>query len=106
MNLIDYIQRHIQWSQSTFGKSVSTTRLTTHIRKELLEIEAAPTDLEEWIDVIILGLDGAWRAGYNAASIAQMLEAKQAKNKARVFIIPRDPDQPAEHDRSREEGVL
>jgi len=106
MNLIDYITRHIHWSRATFGRSVSTTRLTNHIRKELLEIEAAPHDLEEWVDVIILALDGAWRAGYNAPDIASMLEAKQAKNKSRVFIIPRDPDQPAEHDRSREEGLL
>lgn len=105
MNLIDYIQKHIGWSQSTFGKSISTHRLTNHIRKELLEIEAAPHDLEEWCDVIILGIDGAWRSGYTAPAIAAMLEAKQAKNQARVFLVPDDPTQPAEHDRTREEPV-
>lgn len=106
MNLIDYLERHIKWSKATFGMGRFTERLTNHIKKELREVEAAPTDLEEWIDVIILGIDGAWRAGYTAASIAQMLEAKQAKNKSRVFLIPDDHTQPAEHDRSRDEGDL
>lgn len=100
MNLIDYIQRHIKWSRATFGKGKFTQRLTNHIRKELREIEAAPTDLEEWIDVLILGLDGAWRAGHSAEEITLMLEAKLKKNKSRVFLLPDDPNEPAEHDRS------
>lgn len=33
-----------------------------HIRKELAEIEAKPGDLSEWIDVVLLALDGAMRA--------------------------------------------
>lgn len=102
MNLIDYIRRHIKWSRATFGRGKFTIRLVRHIRKELLEIEAAPTDLEEWIDVLILGLDGAWRAGYTAEEIAAMLEAKLKKNQSRVFLLPDDPNEPAEHDRSRD----
>lgn len=100
MNLLTYIRDHIRWSKKTFGEGTFSTRLVNHIRKECDEITAKPTDLEEWIDVIILGIDGAWRAGYNAADIAEMLRAKLKKNQARTFVIPSDPDQPAEHDRS------
>lgn len=104
MNLIRYIQAHVQWSTKTFGHGAHSTRLINHIRKELDEVAADPSDLEEWIDVIILALDGAWRAGYNAADIAKMLMAKLKKNQTRTFIISEDPDQPAEHDRGQEEG--
>jgi len=104
MNLRTYIREHIRWSQKTFGEGAFSTRPVNHIRKELDELFAKPTDLEEWIDVIILALDGAWRAGYNAADIVKMLMAKLKKNQSRTFIIPKNPDQPAEHDRSQEEG--
>lgn len=101
MDLVDYIRRQKRWSQSTFGRTFRPLGLTAHIRKELLEIEAAPRDLEEWIDVIILAIDGAWRAGYTPEDIAAMLEHKQQKNQRRVFVIPEDPNQPIEHDRTR-----
>lgn len=58
-----HIQRQRAFSQKTFGPGQRVKGLCSHIRKELREIEKAPTDLEEWIDVIILALDGAWRAG-------------------------------------------
>jgi len=80
MNLIDYIQRQEEWSARTFGNTPRTKGITAHIRKELAEIEAAPQDVEEWVDVMILALDGAWRAGYSAREIVAALEAKQAKN--------------------------
>jgi hypothetical protein len=102
VNFITYIQDHIEWSFRVFGGSVSTERLTNHIRKELDEIVAAPYDVEEWADVIILALDGAWRAGYSAEEICRALDVKQQKNKARTFIVPTDPNQPAEHDRTKE----
>jgi hypothetical protein len=40
-----------------------------HIKKELDdEIAHDPLDLGEWIDVIILGLDGAWRTGHGRST--------------------------------------
>lgn len=102
MNLIEYIRDQIRWSLSTFGDGPRDESLCNHIRKELDEIAAAPKDLEEWIDVIILALDGAWRAGYRPEQIAAMLESKQQKNFARTFIVPEDPTQPCEHDRTKE----
>jgi hypothetical protein len=73
-----------------------------HIRKELAEIEAAPDDLSEWVDVIILAFDGAWRAGYLPQQILDAIAAKQARNEARTWPDWRTApaDQAIEHDRS------
>lgn len=75
-----------------------------HIRRELKEIEAAPTDLSEWVDVVILALDGAWRSGATPAQITAAIVAKQAKNEGRTWPDWRtaDPDKAIEHDRSKD----
>ena len=73
------------WSEKTFGPGDRTKGVIDHIRKELAEIEAAPGDLEEWIDVIILAFDGAWRSGASPLQIVEALIAKQAKNEARTW---------------------
>lgn len=102
MNLITYIKRQKSFSEKAFGPHVSTERLITHIGKELDEIRQAPDDIEEWVDVIILALDGAWRAGHSAGAIAQALIDKQAKNMKREWPDWRtaDPDKPIEHIRA------
>lgn len=61
----EYNERQRQWSRKTFGEGKRTIGILAHIRKELAEIEAKPDDLEEWIDVVILALDGS---GGTAAS--------------------------------------
>jgi hypothetical protein len=96
-SLVAYLDRHMAWSLTTFGSGSRTKGLTAHIRKELLEIEAAPYDLEEWIDVVILALDGAWRAGYMPEQIVTALHAKQAKNFKRTYPNPESQDRPSEH---------
>ena len=83
MNLIKHIERQMEFSIETFGPGERSAGIVDHIKKELLEIEANPLDLEEWIDIIILGIDGAWRSGHSASSIATMLEFKQSKNENR-----------------------
>ena len=102
MDLLDYLNRQIPWSERTFGHSVRTVGITKHIEKELAEIRAAPHDLTEWVDVVILALDGAWRAGYTAEEIAAALERKQAVNMARQWphACNCDPNEPSEHIRS------
>lgn len=97
MELIQYIQAHRDWSEKTFGPGVRTKGLTAHIRKELAEIEAVPDDLEEWVDVMILAIEGAWRAGYSPEQICQTLESKQAKNFTRSYPQSVPEDVPIEH---------
>lgn len=89
----------MDWSRRTFGEGRKTLGLIKHIEKELEEIRAEPRDLEEWCDVMILGIDGAWRAGFTAEQIAWALEHKQAKNMAREWPQNVPEDEPIEHKR-------
>jgi hypothetical protein len=86
-NVIDeaHIERQRTFSRNTFGPSRGVDGVIDHIRKELQEIEDEPHDLEEWVDVIILGIDGAWRAGYEPQAIIDAIVAKQLKNELREW---------------------
>lgn len=89
------------WSQKTFGPGRRTGGVLAHIRKELAEIEADPTDVEEWIDVAGLALDGACRAGHAPTEVVDAWRAKIAKNRARSWPDWRtaSEDEAIEHDR-------
>lgn len=106
MDIIDYITRHRAWSETTFGTGARVGGLLTHIQKECEEIRANPTDLEEWIDVIILAIDGAWRSGHSPTEIASMLEFKLGKNQSRAWKVSDDPNIPNEHVRVEEDFHL
>ncbi len=84
-NLHSHLERQRDWSTKTFGPGDRAKGVVDHIRKELLEIERDPRDLTEWIDVVILALDGAWRSGASPEGIIKALVAKQAKNEARKW---------------------
>jgi len=85
LDLIDHLDRQREFSERTFGPGHRTNGVIDHIRKELVEIEHNPLDLDEWIDVVILALDGAWRAGHTSQAIVQALIAKQTKNEGRTW---------------------
>lgn len=97
-----HLTRQREWSARTFGTTPRAAGIVAHIRKELLEIEAAPTDLSEWIDVAILAFDGAWRTGATPTEIIEALVAKQARNEARSWppLSEQSEDKATEHDRS------
>ena len=98
-DLTSYIERHREWSQRTFGDVATPTSVTSHIRKELDEIMGDPSDLMEWVDVMILAIDGAWRfAGATPEEISATLGDKQAINAARKWSTP-VKDMPTEHER-------
>lgn len=98
-----HIERQRDWSAKTFGPGFRRGTID-HIRKELEEIEADPLDLNEWVDVIILALDGAWRAGHAPQQILDAIQQKQAKNEGRTWPDWRTQplDQAIEHDRTGE----
>lgn len=100
-----HLERQIAFSEKTFGPGMRTNGVLDHIRKELAEIEKEPADTNEWIDVVILGLDGAWRSGASAEEIIIRLQAKQEKNEKRSWPDWRlvGQDQAIEHDRSKDE---
>jgi hypothetical protein len=99
-----HLARQAAWSAQTFGPGPRTAGVCDHIRKELVEIEADPTDLAEWVDVVILGLDGAWRCGGTPDQIIAGIVAKQTKTEGRTWPDWRtaDPNKAIEHDRSHD----
>jgi hypothetical protein len=103
-DLVAHLMRQRAFSEKTFGPGARTAGVLDHIRKELREIEANPADIEEWVDVIILAFDGAWRAGWEPHDIVKAIVAKQTKNEARTWPDWRtaDPNKAIEHDRSGE----
>lgn len=103
-DMLAHLQRQREWSERTFGPGPRTQGVVDHIRKELLEVIADPSDFSEWIDVIILALDGAWRAGASPQEIISGIVAKQTKNEGRTWPDWRtaDPNKAIEHDRSGE----
>lgn len=83
-DLVAHLRRQASFSERTFGPGERVAGVCDHIRKELREVEAdaaagVPT-LSEWIDVIILAFDGAWRSGATPEQIVSALIAKQTKN--------------------------
>lgn len=102
-SLREHLERQAAWSRDTFGPGPRTKGVIDHITKELAEIAADPTDLTEWIDVVILALDGAWRAGGTPEEIIATLVAKQAKNEARSWPDHRlaSEDVAIEHERAK-----
>ncbi len=103
-DILAHLQRQREFSEHTFGPGARTAGICDHIRKELKEIEADPGDLTEWIDVVILAFDGAWRAGGSPQQIIDAIVAKQTKNEGRTWpdwrTVP--ADKAIEHDRSQD----
>ena len=97
-DLVTHLQRQKVFSLKTFGPGPRVRGIIDHIKKELLEIETEPDSLE-WIDVAILALDGAWRAGFTPTAIAAAIKAKQIENEKRPWPDWRSftNDQPIEH---------
>lgn len=85
MSIESYYEYQIEWSRNTFGPGERTKGLIDHIRKELLEIEKDPHDLMEYIDVVILAMDGFWRHGGRADQFMGYLHLKQQRNMARTW---------------------
>ena len=104
---VEHIDRQITFSRNTFGPGERRAGVIDHLRKELVEIEEAGADdvLNEWVDVIILAFDGAWRSGATSHQIIAGIKAKQAKNEAREWPDWRtaDPTKAIEHVRGTDD---
>ena len=112
-DLSEHLCRQIAFSRATFGPGQRTADVIDHIRTELVEVEEAGGSPEEWVDVVILALDGLTRsilfAGGGcgetddaAAEAAHMIREKQGINERRSW--PHWRTAPAgtaiEHDRA------
>ncbi len=94
MDLKQHLIRQMAFSHSTFGPGTRTDGVVDHIRKELGEVIEAKGDSAEWVDVVILALDGLTRQlaycngersdPVTVAKIAcDMIAGKQSRNEAR-----------------------
>jgi hypothetical protein len=95
-DLVQHLLRQIAWSHATFGPGVRTEAVIDHIRKELQEVIDSGGESLEWIDVVILALDGLTRqltycdgeradAKLVAETACLMIENLQARNEARTW---------------------
>ena len=100
-DLIEHLQRQHAFSQNTFGPGERTAAVCEHIRKELEEIEAAPHDVVEWADLLMLAFDGAIRAGCTPAQVCAAMSQKLSINERRTWPDWRTADlsKPIEHTR-------
>ncbi len=112
MDLKQHIDRQKAFSLATFGPDERRAGVCDHIRKEI-ENEILPDHVDaeeaasEWVDLVILSLDGFWRALHEAgcdwnqiASVmCGMIADKQATNEQRNWpdwrTVP--DDQAIEH---------
>ena len=96
--LAPFIAGEREWGLQTFGPGRRTADIVAHIKRELdEEIVANPDDAYEWIDVIMLGIAGAWRAGLSPAEICEGLVAKAAINRSRSWPAWQPEDVVTEH---------
>ena len=93
------IEEQQSWSRETFGPGQRLGGVVKHIRKEVDEAEANPTDVTEWVDILILAIDGAWRQGYAPNEIIQAYHDKMRKNQTREWPDWRglSENEPIEH---------
>ncbi len=82
-DIITYYRDQIEWSRATFGPGLRSAGILNHILKEVKEIEADPFDLFEWVDIVILAMDGFWRHGGTPELFMNYLLDKQRINKGR-----------------------
>jgi hypothetical protein len=61
MDLQDHLKRQMAFSKATFGPGNRKEGVIDHIRQELNEV-STDGDPREWVDLVILSLDGLWRS--------------------------------------------
>lgn len=101
MNLKDHLNQQRIWSIKTFGPGYSQQRVLDHMKKEIAEVESASESekLDEWVDLILLAFDGAWRSGAGVSEICDAIQRKQLINESRQWPDWRlaDTDKAIEH---------
>ena len=78
-----FLEAQREFSLRTYGPGLRTEGVLDHIAKESGEIRDDPTDMEEWVDIILLAIDGAQRLGTPVQDIIDAVHAKAARNRAR-----------------------
>lgn len=87
-----------EWSQATFGADTERGPLGAlrHLEKEAREAQAAPSDVTEYADCLILLLDASRRAGFTPMELIAAARDKMRVNRSRAWPKPVE-GQPCEH---------
>jgi hypothetical protein len=95
MDFKHYLIRKIQWSIKTFGQGKRTNGVLQHISREIEEVKGSNGSAKEWVDLVILSLDGLCRElVYNKPGMSEvaasnaaitLLMEKQLENEAREW---------------------
>lgn len=96
----DDLDEQREWSDRTFGPGRRTEGVLKHIEKEVEEVRRTNgEDLSEWIDLIILAVDGATRAGFSGEQVTLAYHQKMRENRDRRWPDWRNfsEDEPIEH---------
>ena len=112
MDLKQHLIRQMAFSHATFGPGVRTTGVLDHIEKEIKEVRDSNGSAYEWVDIVILALDGLTRQlaycngdrmdpDYVAHTACNMIVGKQSRNEARLWPDWRtaDKNKAIEHNR-------
>lgn len=119
MDLKQHLIRQMAFSHATFGPGTRTKGVVDHISKELTEVLESGGSIDEWVDVVILALDGLtraacygkpggegddvrWEPEEAAEFVIRRIKAKQSRNEARTWPDWRtmSADKAIEHDRT------
>ena len=126
MDLEQHLKRQMAFSKATFGPGTRQNGVTDHIEQEIQEIRDGDNDPREWVDVVLLSLDGLWRSiafdetnqyeleNYMKQNLSIwddipmlcsiLIQEKQSKNEQRDWPDWRtaDPNKAINHDRSKD----
>lgn len=75
-----WLDRKMAWSYETFGPGTRTDGVLDHISEEMEEVRKNPADTREWVDIILLAMDGAMRNGASGEGLIEAIHAKQNRN--------------------------
>ena len=117
MNLKKHLIRQMAFSKATYGPGTRTNGVLDHIKKEVEEVRESGGSADEWVDLVILSLDGLTRqlsfcnhqsqrveTSANIAQVAcNMIVGKQDRNENRTWPDWRtmNADKAIEHDRTK-----
>ncbi len=105
MNFTNRLSRVVRWGRETHGEGDKQERLLNHIALEIEEVRESEGSPTEWVDLVILALDGLTRSYGDvtpliaATKAAEEIERKWDKNTTRDWPDPKKhpDDKPMEH---------
>ena len=105
--LEEFFAAQAEWSRSVFGADHERGPAgpLKHLAKEVVEAQANPGDLMEYVDCLFLVFDSCRRAGFNLEQLREGCWRKLAINKSRTWQKPTS-DEPVEHVRDEARQVM